>query len=105
VDFKAEIEQNATGIKESESFVVPIPTAYVGTQIKPWERIAFEFEGRGITFSDDTYIGLIGRLKVKPIGPIFVAAGYRYEDLDFEEEGVDVDADFSGPFVEIGLEF
>ena len=36
VDFKAEIEQNATGIKESESFIVPIPTAFVGAQIKPW---------------------------------------------------------------------
>lgn len=105
VDFKAEIEQAATGIKESESFVVPIPTAYVAAQIKPWEAIAFEFEGRGITFSSNTYIGLIGRLKIKAIGPFFVAGGYRYEDLDFEEHDVDVDADFSGPFAEVGFEF
>jgi outer membrane protein len=105
VDFEAEIEQTASGIKESESFVVPIPTAYVGAQIKPWESIALEFEGRGITFGDDTYIGLIGRLKIKPVGPLFIAAGYRYETLDFEEHDVDVDADFGGPFAEVGFEF
>ena len=105
VDFKAEIDQNATGIKESESLVIPIPTAYVGAQIRPSDRIAVEFEGRGIAFSGNTYLGLIGRVKVKPIGPVFVAAGYRYEGVDFEEHGVKVDADFSGPFAEIGLEF
>jgi len=105
VDFKAEIDQDATGIKESESFVLPIPTVYVGAQLKPWDNIAVEFEGRGIAFSGNTYLGLIGRLKVKPIGPVFVAAGYRYEGIDFEEQGVKVDVDFSGPFAEIGLEF
>jgi outer membrane protein len=102
VDFKAEIDQGATGIKESESFILPIPTVYVGVQIKPWDKIAFEFEGRGITFSGDTYIGLIGRLKVNPIGPVFIAGGYRYEAVDFDEHGVKVDVDFSA---EIGLEF
>jgi outer membrane protein len=105
VDFKAKIKQDATGTKESESLVIPVPTAYIGAQIRPWSKVSIEFEGRGVTFSGDTYIGLIGRLKVRPLGPVFIAGGYRYEDVDFKEEGFDVDVSFSGPFAEIGLKF
>ena len=105
VDFKAEIKQNTTGSKESERLVIPVPTAYVGVQIRPWRKVSVELEGRGVTFSGDTYIGLIGRLKVRPLGPVFIAGGYRYEAVDFEEKGLDVDVSFRGPFAEIGLKF
>ena len=105
IDFDAEIDQPATGLDESESFILPIPTVYLGSQIRPTDWLALEFEGRGIALSGDSYLGLIGRLKVTFFDPFFVAAGYRYETVDFDEQGVEVDATIAGPFAEIGFAF
>jgi len=105
LDFKAAIDQQDTGIKESESYLLPIPMIYAGLQIAPVKWIAAELEGRGIAYDANHYISLIGRLKVKPFGPLFVAGGYRYDNVKIDYKDVDVDAKFTGPFAEVGVDF
>ena len=107
MDVKAEIEQKDLDLKESESYVLPLPMLYTGMQIKPLKYIALEFEGRGIGWSSDYYVSLTGRLKVKPsfLGPVFVAGGYRYDNLKIDYQDIDIDTEFYGPFAEAGLEF
>ncbi len=104
-DVKAEIEQKDFDIKESVSYFLPLPMLYTGVQIKPLKYIALEFEGRGIGWSSNYYVSLIGRLKVKPYGPLFVAGGYRYDNVKSDYDDLDIDAKFQGPFAETGLEF
>ncbi len=104
-DFKAEVRQDSTGIEESKSLTVPIPMAYVGLQFTPIEKIAIEMEGRGISYSGNSLISLIGRIKFKPMGPFFLAGGYRYDKIKIDEDDVDADVKFHGPFAEIGMEF
>jgi outer membrane protein len=107
MDVKAEIEQKDLDLKESESYLLPLPMLYTGIQIKPLKYIALEFEGRGIGWSSDYYVSLTGRLKVKPsfLGPVFVAGGYRYDNLKIDYQNIDIDTEFYGPFAEAGLEF
>jgi outer membrane protein len=105
MDVKAEIEQKDLGLKESESYLLPLPMLYTGVQIKPLKYFALEFEGRGIGWSSHHYVSLTGRLKVKPFGPVFVAGGYRYDNLKIDYQDIDIDAKFYGPFAEAGLEF
>jgi outer membrane protein len=105
LDFRAEIEQKAIDQKESESYLLPIPMLYTGMQIKPLNWIALDLEGRGIYYSNNHYVSLIGRLKVMPFGPLFVAGGYRYDNIKIDYQDVDVDADFKGPFAEVGFDF
>jgi outer membrane protein len=105
LDFEASIDQKDTGIKESESYFLPIPMIYTGIQIEPFKYTALEFEGRGIGWSSNYYLSLIGRLKIKPFGPFFVAGGYRYDNVNIDYQDVDVDAKFQGPFAEVGFEF
>jgi outer membrane protein len=105
LDFKAEIEQDDIDEKESESYFLPIPMLFVGMQIEPLNWIGLDLEGRGIAYSDNHYVSLIGKLKVMPFGPIVVAGGYRYDNVKIDYQDVDIDADFKGPFAEIGLEF
>ena len=105
LDFKAEINQQDTGVKESESYMLPIPMIYAGLQIAPLKWIAAELEGRGIAYDSNHYISLIGRLKVQPFGPLFVAGGYRYDNIKIDYKDVDVDAKFTGPFAELGVSF
>lgn len=105
VDFAAEVSQETTGARESESFVLTIPMFYAGAQLRPVDWLSLEGEGRGITFRGDHFYSLIGRAKVKPFGPLFVAGGWRHDDVDIEEEGIRADVEFSGPFLEGGVEF
>lgn len=104
VDFEAKVDQAATGLSESKSFTIAIPMLYAGAQVKPAGWLALEVEGRGITYSGDHVFSFIGRVKVKPIGPFFIAAGWRHEDIDVDEQDVIVDVRISGPFAEAGIE-
>ncbi|MCE5194349.1 MAG: TIGR04219 family outer membrane beta-barrel protein [Nitrospiraceae bacterium] len=104
-DFKAEIDQPSTGIKETKNMTLPVPMVYVGAQFKPIKLFSLEAEARGIAFSGNHYYDLVARLKVKPIGPLFIAGGYRYEDVKIDEKSVKASLKFQGPFVETGLEF
>lgn len=105
IDFKAEIIQSTTGKSESKSLTLPIPMIYVGVQFKPVKLIGIEAEARGIAYNSNHYYDLIGRLKVRPVGPVFIAGGYRYEDVKIDESDVKANLKFKGPFVEAGVEF
>ena len=104
-DFEVEIKQDTTSIEESEDFTLPVPMAYLALQIKPVDKLAIEAEARGISYSGNQIYSLIGRVKFNIFGPVFAAAGYRYDKLKFDEEDVEVDFDFSGPFIEAGFKF
>lgn len=105
LDFRAEIEQKDIDEKESESYFLPIPMLYAGMQIEPINWIALDLEGRGVYYSNNHYVSLIARLKVKPFGPLFIGGGYRYDNIKIDYKDVDVDANFKGPFAEAGFEF
>jgi len=103
-DFEVEIKQDTIG-EESEDFTLPLPMVYLALQIKPVDKLAIEAEARGISISGNHLYSLIGRVKFNVFGPAFVAAGYRYDKLKIDEDDVEVDIDFSGPFIEAGFKF
>lgn len=103
IDLKAEVIQDST--KESKSFILPVPMAYMGVQLKPVKKLSFEAEFRGIAYSSNHHYDLIGRSKYKVVGPAFIAAGYRYEDIKIDEKDVKANLRFAGPFAEAGIEF
>ena len=104
-DFEAQIRQDTTSLEESEDFTLPVPMVYLALQIKPVDILAIEAEARGISYSGNQLYSLIGRVKFNVFGPVFAAAGYRYDKFKIDEEDVEVDVDFSGPFIEAGFKF
>jgi outer membrane protein len=106
-DFEAKItgESGGTTVTETKSLTLPIPMLYVGVQFMPIEALAFEAEGRGIAIGDNRLYSLIGRVRYNFAGPVFLAGGYRYDKLEIDEDNVDAEIDFQGPFVELGLKF
>lgn len=106
-DFEGEITGTSGGtiVTEKKSLTLPIPMLYVGVQFMPVSALAFEAEGRGIAVGDNRLYSLIGRVRYNVAGPVFLAGGYRYDKLEIDEENVDAEIDFQGPFVELGLKF
>jgi outer membrane protein len=102
---EAEVEQNETGLRESVSFTLPIPMLFAAAQFRPIDSFSLEAEFRGITYQDDRAFSILGRARYTLWQGIFIAGGYRYDDIDFDEEGVDVDVTVQGPFLEAGFAF
>jgi outer membrane protein len=105
IDSKAVIDQPDTGVSGSKSLTIGVPTVYVGVQANPVKLLGFEAEGRAGIYNSNHYYDLIGRLKIRPVGPLFIAGGYRYEEVKLDASGVKGKVTFKGPFVEAGLEF
>lgn len=105
IDLKAEITQNTLGISESQSFTIPVPMIYAGIQVNPVKFFSVELEGRGIAYSSNHYYDFIGRVKIRPFGPIFVAGGYRIEDIKIDHSDIKASIKFKGPFAEAGVQF
>lgn len=104
-DFEGKVDVPSLGLTESEDFTAPVPMIYLGAQLRPLEKLAIEAEARGLIIGDDKGYSLIGRLKWKAFGPLFLAGGYRLDKIDIDEDDFVLDIDFSGPFVEGGFAF
>jgi len=111
IDFKAEltgtISPSPPGLTETEtkSFTLPIPLVYFAAKVVPIDRLSIEAEARGIYVSDNHILSLIGRVKVKVFGPMFGTVGYRYEGIKMDVKDIVADINFSGPFLEAGIQF
>lgn len=107
IDFEAKVSGTAPGglsISQSESFTVAVPMVYVGIIVNPIKALSIEAEGLGIAYNSNHYYDLIGRVKIKPIGPVFIGGGYRYEDFKMDEQDVNASLKFQGPFLEAGIQ-
>jgi len=103
-DLKAEIKQPITGT-EWASLTLPIPMLYLGAQLKPMKYLSLEAEARGIAYSSTHHYDLIGRLKVHPLGLVFLSGGYRYEKAKIDQSDVKANITIGGPFLELGFIF
>lgn len=67
--------------------------------------MSLEGEFRGIAYDDDHAYSLIGRARYTIIKGLFIAGGYRYDAVDFDEDDVDMDVTVQGPCLEVGYTF
>lgn len=105
IDYEGTINQPTSGKSASKDLTLYVPMVYAGVQIKPISALSIEAEVRGIAYGDNSYYDYLGRIKVKPIPLVFIAAGYRAETIEIDEDDVKVDLDFKGPFLEAGISF
>lgn len=109
IDFKGTITGKSTITNvtetESKSQTIYVPMLYVGVQVKPISLIALEVEARGIGNGANHYYDYMGRLRINPLPLVFVAAGYRSEDIKLDVSDIKAAIKFSGPFAEVGLSF
>ncbi len=92
-------------VREAEDYTLPIPMLYGAVQLTPVDNISLEFEGRGVTLSSDHLFSLLGKIKFRLTESLFVAAGYRYDDIRLDEDNLDIDSSVGGVFCETGFEF
>ena len=105
IDLKTEISQAASGLAESKSLTVGVPMGYVGIQVSPVDLIKVEAELRGIAYDKHRFVDASGRIKFKVLPLLFVAGGYKFQNIHVDQSDVLVDLMFGGPVLEIGLQY
>ncbi|HTG00075.1 MAG TPA: TIGR04219 family outer membrane beta-barrel protein [Nitrospirota bacterium] len=105
IKFEGSISQSTAGLSASKDLTIYVPMIYAGVQIKPVSLFSLEAEIRGIAYGSNHYYDYLGRLKVNPIPVVFIAGGYRAEDLKIDASDVKAGIKFSGPFIEAGVSF
>jgi len=105
IDFQGTISQDTLSLTASKSLSLYVPMIYVGVQVKPIDLFSVEIEGRGIAYGANHYYDYMGKLKIMPAGPLYIAGGYRAETIKIDQSDVKCDIKFSGPFIEAGLFF
>lgn len=98
-------QDSPTSIYEKHSVTLAVPMVYLAAQLTPMDWLAIEAEARGITISGNSLYSVIGRVRFKVFGPAFVAAGYRYDSLDVDEDDLKAKFSVQGVFAEAGLKF
>jgi len=97
IDTRIEMKDKAIGIEESESVGVPIPSLGARARIAIADYLSvvgrvgyLEYKGNSLTDID-------AQVEYSPIPLVGIFAGYRYLDMDIDEDDLLLDAKFSGP--------
>ena len=105
IKFEGTISQDSLALKSSKDMTIYVPMIYAGVQIKPISLFSIEAEIRGIPYGNSHYYDYLGRIRVNPIPIVFIAGGYRAEDVKIDVSDVKANIKFSGPFLEAGVSF
>lgn len=93
-------------LEQNPDETITYPMVFAALEMQPTEMISVEVEGWGMAISNDQLYSVSGLLKFLPGGgPFMINAGYRAEFLNIDKSGLALDADFYGPFAEVGLRF
>ena len=111
ITIRAELENRSTDdlltssvIDDAQTANVVFPEGYAAVQIRPTEKISLDGEIWGYSWNGDKFWSLVGRLKLKPVGPLMISGGYRYDYYNFEQDDLRLrNTQFKGPFAEIGV--
>lgn len=101
----AELSQPATGQFARVDKTYYLPMGYLAAQVRLLKKLALEAELHGLAYTGNHYYDLVGRVRFDLPGPVFVAGGWRYQDIELDEDGILASLNFSGPFAEVGVGF
>jgi outer membrane protein len=91
--------------REEATATAPVPMLLLAIHVMPTDTFGFEAEGRGVSVGDNKLVSLIGRVRYNFTGPVFLTGGYRYDKFEIDMDDVKADIEFSGPFVELGIQY
>jgi hypothetical protein len=95
-DAEASLVDSTTGVSESVSGILPIPTIGLRGRVALSDYIGINGRLGYLGYSGNHFMDGDVQIEFSPIPMVGIFAGYRYLDIEIDESDVFVDADFSG---------
>ncbi len=99
VDFKASGAGVPVTINESDSGTVPIPTLGARARIGLSDYFAVVARVGYMEYDGNSFMDAEAQLEFSPLPMVGIYGGYRTFSLNIDDTDLNVDVDFSGPFV------
>jgi outer membrane protein len=99
VDASVELRDNDYSLKESESIGIPVPT--LGARVRVAIADCLGVVGRVgyMQYDGNDYTDIDAQVEFSPLPMVGLFGGYRYLDIDIEDNDFLIDSTFAGPYV------
>jgi outer membrane protein len=97
VDASVEM-RNSTGLNESESVKAPVPTVGLRGRVAIADFLGVVGRAGYMEYQDNSFFDVDAQVEFSPLPLVGLFAGYRYLDVDIDEDDVLIDASFKGPY-------
>lgn len=97
IDTKVKMQDKGLDLHVSESVGVPIPSLGARARIAIADYLGVAGRVGYLSYNGNSLTDIDAQVEYSPIPFVAVFAGYRYLDMDIDEDDVLVDAKFSGP--------
>lgn len=98
VDASVELRENDYSLKESESIGVPVPTIGARARVAFADYLGVVGRVGYLRYDGNDFLDVDAQVEFSPLPMIGLFAGYRYLDIDIDDDDVLIDATFSGPY-------
>lgn len=98
-----EIEIKDATHKASKDTQTWVPMLYAGAGIGLGAGFTVEAEVKASSYDDQQWFSGIARIKQDIAHILFISGGYRYDDIDMDTDGLRLDTEIKGPFLEVGF--
>lgn len=92
------VQSKATGVKETISGTAPVPTIGARARVGLADFLAVVGRIGFAEYSGNSFLDADAQLEFSPLPMVGLFAGYRYLDLDIDENDIVIDATFTGPY-------
>ena len=104
-DAEVSFTNQTASYTETESVTAPIPTIGVRSRIALADFLGLVGRVGYLEYDDNHFLDAEAQLEFSPLPAVGVYAGYRYFDLQINEDDLFVETDFSGPFAGVMVRF
>lgn len=98
VDASVKLEESLTGLSEAESVSVPVPTVGARARIALADFLGVVGRVGYMEYDGSSFVDADAQVEFSPIPMFGLFAGYRYMDIDVDDNDVVIDATFAGPY-------
>jgi outer membrane protein len=99
IDASIDLADTFTGVSESESVKAPVPTVGLRGRVAVADLVGVVGRVGYLDYSGNSFLDVDAQVEFSPVPMVGVFAGYRYLDIDIDEDDVIIDASFDGPYV------
>lgn len=105
VDANLEMKSDIFGLKESSTVSVAIPTLGARCRLALSDFLGIVARAGYLEYDGNSFLDAEAQLEFSPLPLVGVFAGYRYLDIDVEEDDVFIDVEFDGPYGGVLIRF
>lgn len=98
VDASVELQDNSFGLNESESVGVPVPTLGARMRVSVADYLSVIGRVGYLKYDGNSFMDVDAQIECSPLPLVGLFAGYRYLDIEVDDNDVFIDTSFAGPY-------